>query len=251
MKVECVPEALTQMDEWLSELAALLPCPVRNPLPEGDFNWRFPEESTSVLLVAKAVRICSALGAAWELAKKGFATEAASLLRLVNDFSSEITFMAESIFEGRETAAQTRFREQFFRPLPRTVDDFLEREKEYYVSRREIAKAQKRLVVAAGFDGELLDTAASFITFALDKYVHGSYSTSMELYHGGAKRFMVGGMDSGRVRKAAMGFLATKATEAVQALEMVSLALGAHSTGQAIRKFMKRCDPDAWGTRTV
>lgn len=242
MKPEHVPEALKHLDDWVNRLAALLPQPVRQALPNGGFVWRFPHEGLDVLLIGKAVRISSAIGAAWELAKLGYSTESGALLRLVDDFSQEIQFMAESHVEGRETKAQADFRDQFFRVPARSLDEFLEEEKQYFVSRKEIKKAARRLAEKAGQDATTLDRTSSFIAYGLNQYVHGAYGSAMELYHGGWKRFMVRG-DDGSNRDSSLTFTASKTTEALHAVELAAMLFGASDVADEIKAFLQRADP--------
>ena len=242
MKQEHVPEAIEKLDGWVNRLAGNLPAPIRDPLPDGNFVWRFPDDELSVLLVAKAVRVSSALGGAWELAKLGYTTETGALLRLVGDFSAEIQFMAEAYVEGRETRAQKEFRTQFFATPPRSLDDFLLQEKQYFVARREIAKAHKRLAEKAGQDGRLLNNTSSFIAHGLNRYVHGAYDSAMELFHGGLRRFLTRGVD-GRPKASSLKFVGNKATEAVQAVEFVAILFGETGIRQEIVAFLARVDP--------
>lgn len=245
MKTEFVPQAIERLDDWVNRLAKMLPPPIRHELDGGDFVWRFPEEGVAVLLIAKAVRISAALGASWELAKLGYSTEAATLLRLIDDFAQEIQFMAEAHIEGRETKAQKDFRTQFFDPPARSLDEFLKRERQYFVSRGEISKACRKLAEKTGQDGGLLDRTSSFISHGLNRYTHGAYDTAMELYHGGRKRFMLQGVE-GRPMAGNITFVGTKATEALQAVELVGILFGSKEIPVEIRKFLMEADPDLW-----
>ncbi|MEX2527037.1 MAG: hypothetical protein WEA09_05305 [Gemmatimonadota bacterium] len=243
MKLESVPEALSRLDGWVNSLANMLPRPVRADVITGGFVWRFEKEGLEVLLLAKVVRISSALGAAWELANLGYTTESSALLRLVDDFAEEIRFMAEARIEGRETKAQTDFREQFFREPPRTPDEFLEQENKHYVSRREMKKASKRLAEKAGQDGGLLDRTSSFISYGLNQYIHGTYGSAMDLYHGRLHRFMVRGLD-GQPKTNTLAFVGSKATGVLHAVELVAILYGASVVATEIRSFLMEADPD-------
>jgi hypothetical protein len=243
MRVNAVEEALVRLDDWVNRLAARLPPPVRVRLPDGDFHWRFPQQGVEVLLVCKAVRMCSAFAGAWHLAKSGQAAEAASLLRLAADFASEIHFMAEAVVEGRSTRAQSDFQTAFFKPLARSVEEYLAEEKAHYASRRDVLNAEKRLAEKAGQDGDLLDRTTSFLSYGLNAYVHGSYDTAMELYHGGTGRFVIRGFDEGRLKEASTRFASSKATEVVQGVEMVALLFGDTDMQKEVKAFLKEADP--------
>lgn len=248
MRPEYVPKALEQMDNWLKTFTDQLPDPERVPIENGDFRWRFPDETNGdveVLLVCKSVRMVSALSAAWQLAKMGYGTEAGALLRLVQDFSSEIYFMAEAVIEGRETTSQKKFRKQFFKPMPQNVEEFLARERDYYISRRDVATARRKLARQSGLSQDLLeemDASSRFLSFGLNAYVHGDYETAMELYHGGDKQFRVNGLGE-EARASHVRFVALKSTEALQALEMVALLFGLNTTIREIQTFLVNADP--------
>ena len=59
-----------------------------------------------------------------------------------------------------------------------------EQERERYVSREELLKAHYRLEEKVDGDPARLRKLARFINYTYDKYVHGAYLTSMELYKG-------------------------------------------------------------------
>jgi len=241
MRPDFVQVSLDLLCGWVNELAGDLPEPVKVPLPGGDFQWRHEDEDARVLLVCKSVRIATAISGAWTLANAGVPLEAGTLTRLVGDFSAEIRFVAESIVEGRETRAQREFREHFFEPLPRSMSDFLERERRRYVSRGEIAKADRRLSEKAGVDADLQADTSAFIAFGLDKYVHGAYETAMELYHGGHRRFMLE-PGSSPPPDAIRRFVGSKTTEALQAVAMAAMALGRPDIAEAIGRHLDEVD---------
>ena len=52
------------LDDWLTALAAPLLPAHRVPIQEGNFQWKFKEETPEVVQVAKAVRMISGIRAA-------------------------------------------------------------------------------------------------------------------------------------------------------------------------------------------
>lgn len=242
MKVEAVPQALILLDSWVNQLAGRLPPPVKVPVPGFDFRWQYPEETPRVLLVCKCVRLSTSLGGAWELAKLGSSTESGSLLRQVGDFAGEIWFLVEGITRGKFTKSQTQFISQFFDPIATTVEEYLEKEKSYYVRRGEMTKADRRLTELSGLDAESVSTVSSYLGYGFNKYVHGAYETAMELYHGGTGRFMIL-RGEGRTRGAAMQIVASKATEACLAVRAAALVLGAPQIQDEVKAFLDDADP--------
>jgi hypothetical protein len=156
-------EIIARLDAPVNAMAALLPRPVRNPLPSGGFRWSYPLRSAEVVQVAKAVRMITGLRAALRLANDGFTTECCTLLRTVSDFAAEILFVGEGIVEGRFTSSQQKFIDQFFVPSPTDPDELAAREREYYVGRKDIIAARSRLAQKAGINSEQLARLVAYL----------------------------------------------------------------------------------------
>lgn len=186
-------------------------------------------------MVAKAVRMVSALNAAALLADNGFTTEVASLLRIVTDLANEIIAVGEGVLRGTLTRSQQDFVDQFFRPVPTSLEEFRAREKASYVSRKEIYKAHKRLAAESPADGEKLVEIGKFLDQGYDSYVHGGYATAMELYEGCTESFMVSGHRSDHHRCVASVSLAQKLFYAILALELMAMSQGATELVSEIR----------------
>ena len=184
---------LSRLDDWLQRLATTLPKPEKAPLPDGGFRWEYPEQTAEVVMLAKAVRMVSALNAAALLAQRAFTTEVGSLLRIVKDLATEILAVGEGVAKGKLTRSQQAFVDQFFNPLPRSLEEFKKQERESYVGRKDLYKAHKRLTENTPVNGEELVEYARFLDRGYDSYVHGGYATAMELYDGSTQSFMVSG----------------------------------------------------------
>lgn len=215
---------IDELDGWLHALAKPLLPPVRVRHPDGDFHWEFREPSPLALQVAKGVRMVSGIRAALVLADAGFVTESASLLRIVSDFASEITAVGEGVHRGQMTSAQKKFVDDFFAPIARTTEEFTAQEKQFYVSRDELMKAHVRLANDAAQDGDEYRTLKRHLNRGYDAYVHGSYATAMELYHGGKGEFLTRGHDWERRLCVARVGVAGKLHEVICALEFMALA---------------------------
>ena len=183
-------EIVQAMGTWVNQAAAPLLPAIR--VPDGtSFVWRFKEESPRVLVFSKSVRVASGLNAAQLLLDAAAVTEAAALLRIVSDLSVEMIAVCEGGMREQPTRAQADFTSQFFeRNVTGTPDDAAKRR---YVGRDELLKAHDRLAAEIGLNEREFSHLIRRVNFALDGYVHGSYSSSMELYHGGRHEFMVAG----------------------------------------------------------
>jgi len=244
MQQDLVPEALERLDTWVNRMAAAVGTPVRSPLPDGDFIWLFPESDVKVAIVAKSVRLVSALAGAWTLAGSGQTTEAGSLLRLVDDFSAELWFLSEVAISGSPNRAQRKFLEQFFASPARSLDEYIAREREHWVARSDVLKAHRRLGAGSGVDPDRVVELSEFISYGLNGYIHGGYDSAMELYDGSSRRFEVRGHAEGRAKDASRRFIGTKATTACLAVSLAAAALGEHDLGAEVSTFLAEADPD-------
>jgi hypothetical protein len=243
MQPEYLPQALELLDDWVHDLASMLPAPIQVPVRGYDFRWKYPRDTPEVLLVLKSVRLTTSLAGAWYLAHQGLTTESGSLCRQVGDFASEIWFVTESILKGETNAAHRKFVEDFFQPTASSVEEHLARERDRYVSRADISKAEQRLASEAGLDGERVRDVSSYLTYGLNKYTHGAYESAMEIYHGGYGRFMVLGAHD-RPRAAAIQFVASKGTEACFAIAGAATAMKRPDLSVQIKEFLDHADPN-------
>ncbi len=105
---------------WLDALVAICGTPRQREVP-GGLRYEFEEQSPEVVQSAKAVRMVSGLNAAMHLADVGHTVEAAALLRMVTDFANEIIAVVEGLMRGELTAAQRKYVEDYFKPLPSSL----------------------------------------------------------------------------------------------------------------------------------
>ena len=223
------------LDERLHHFVSGLTPPVRIPLPNDDFRWEYPERSPEVVQVAKAARAVAGLRAAFSLALDGFTTECARLLRIVSDFSAEIMYLGEGLSRGTLTADQQRFVEQHFSTLPSTPDDLAAREREYYIGRKDMAKASDRLAATAGGDADAIRKLSAFLNKGYDGYVHGTHASAMELYSGRTDGFILAGHESPRHRCIACTSVAGKLLEFLIALRFMAITRGDATLSQTLR----------------
>jgi hypothetical protein len=227
-------EVIERLDQWVHRLTAhLRPAAA---VPTGHtFRWEFRERTPLVLLVAKAVRMASGLRAAMLLAEAGFVTEAAALLRMVSDYATEAFAVAEGELRGKPTKAQLDFVDQFFQRTTEP-DEASNAEKKRYVGREELMKAHVRLSNDAGLDGEETRALLRLLNGIQDSYVHGAYSTAMELYHGGRQEFMLHGHEDPARRRLLQTAVAALLPQVVQVLGFIALVAGDNALYSDIRE---------------
>jgi len=216
-------KVISQLPDWVNQFAGALPAPKKVAVQPHGFRWDYPIHNAEVVQVAKAVRMASGIAAALRLADLGFTVECAVLLRTVADFAAEIIFLAEGLLGDHMTAAQTKFVDDYFKVRATSPVELDEREREYYVGRRDIEAAHKRLSERAGVSAEEVAKIAAFLNKGYDSYVHGAYQTAMELFTGETDRFMMAGHKSATYHCISKTSVAGKLHEVVVALEYMAI----------------------------
>jgi len=227
---------IDQLENWMKPLAAPFLPLVQAPETHGEFHWEFREQRPETVMIGKAVRMVSGIRASLLLADSGFTVECASLLRMVSDFSQEILAVAEGLIAGRMTEPQERFVRQYFAPMARSPEEYEQSERERYVSREELFKAHFRLAAESTDKADEMRRLSRFLNYVYDKYVHGAYLTSMELYTGRDDSFMLDGHESEQHRDIARVSVAGKLHEVVSALGMMALVFGNDTLNGEIRE---------------
>lgn len=212
---------IDELDGWLHRLAAPV-LPARKVQRDSRHRWELRERNAYALMIAKAVRMVSGIRAAMLLIDDGFLPESACLLRIVSDLSLEIVAVAEGELRGQPTKAQQVFVAEFFARRSLGGDAGPKQEKKRYVSREELMKTHVRLAMAARVDGEDLRDKMRTVAGVYDGFVHGSYSSAMELYHGSRRQFMLHGHEGTEQRVVYRKALAGKLHEVIHSLVMIS-----------------------------
>lgn len=164
---------------WLDELVIH----DGQPTLRQDGECQFAVEGHKQVEICKAVRIVSGLTAALLLADRGLLVEAASLLRGINDFASEIIFLYEGAPPRQFTAAHREFVAAFFAPIPRTIDELHSSENQRWQNRGAIQNAHDRLAQATrGVDTKELRDWAKLLAGMENSFVHGGYRETMSMY---------------------------------------------------------------------
>ena len=222
-------QTLDSLDNWVMAIAQpFLPLEARTIGRKGEegIQWVFHEENAWAVIVGKLVRMASGLRAAFLLADTGLISECGTILRTVADFTTEVIAMAETVRTGAANDAQKRFIQQYFAPLAETPDDFDARERERYVARRDLVAAYVRWCSEFGkVDADSMRKTLMFLLYGFDKFVHGAYLTSSELYDPFNKRFMLRGHVFEGKRVEYKRTVASKLHEMVGLLAWISMLL--------------------------
>jgi hypothetical protein len=238
---EVTRSVIEQLDGWLAELAAPHLPACRDP--DGtSYRWRFTNETPEALQVGKAVRAVSGIRAALLLVDNGYTTEAGSILRTVADFCHEIIAVGEGLLERRLTTHQQRFVDQYFAPMARSPEELETRGKEFYVSREQLFAAHQRIAEKTRGPVDLVRRLTRFLNYGYDKYIHGSYDSSMELFRGDMSEFMLRGHLSERHRCVMRVGVSGKLYETLVALGIMALSRNNQQLFASIRKAMAEID---------
>lgn len=185
---------------------------------------RFAEENEPALLVGKAVRMISGITVAFMLAEQGYIAECGTLLRTVSDFGIEVDSVCEGYRSGSASSAQQRFVDQYFAPLPKDPEEYDQQSRTQFVGRDELLAANSRFAAEFKFDFSRLRKVMRFLSFGLDKYVHGAYITSLELYDPYSRQFMTNGHVARQIRQMYMRWVASKLHEVLSRLVYIAAA---------------------------
>jgi hypothetical protein len=234
-------QVLDRTEAFVHSFASLLPKAVRVPVKDS-FRWEHPQKDAEATQVAKAVRGISGLRAAMHLADVGHTAECLTLLRTVADFSAEIFYLGEGLAEGRMTADQEKFVQQHFSPFPNDPDELAARERDYYIGRKDIGKAHRRLLKKHGAPVEEATKITDYLNKGYDAFVHGTNQSAMELYSGRTRSFMLHGHESARWVCMARMSVAAKLKEFLGALRIMAITRGNRALHDQIQQAWNELD---------
>ncbi|MGA2384692.1 MAG: hypothetical protein ABSG61_14790 [Gemmatimonadales bacterium] len=144
--------------------------------------WRYPEEAPLQVIAVKTARVVSGLNACIHLIHAGHFVETAVLLRTVDDFLDEITFLLEAHQSGSPTTAQRDFMANFFAETVQASEEMLKDQRGPDRAKRKHVRAAQGRYLEPGNPDHVRRMALA-IDSGWDGYVHGAYPHSMELYH--------------------------------------------------------------------
>ena len=192
--LEIVSEAIGGLDACVHALATSFPLPSRvsvNDMPA----FRHRRQDDLLLSYLKLIKIASHHNAAVVLMRAGYVQEVYALCRMIDEACEDITFMATPLDDGKPSAHQRRFIEEFYQEEftgPDLVRSHQERDR---VPRKKVRAGASRL--GDGLDGydphtHLKNVGA--LSGVFSGFVHGAYVHLMELFGGNPPLFHTRGM---------------------------------------------------------
>lgn len=177
----------------------------------------------------------SGIRAALALADAGHVDECGTILRTVSDFAHEVIAIYEASAQGG-TTAEKRFIRQYFAPIPTTPDEYEAQVRERWVTRDELFAAHYTTADKLGFDADRLRKVVRFLAYGYDKFVHGAYVTSMELYDPRTNSFMLRGHESEGKRREFKRAIASKLHELLTALVLMAIMMNMPALVEEIKR---------------
>lgn len=192
-------KAIDRLDRTVAVLNRRLPQPV---LQDDWFQYRSEHQDARVVALTRMARIVSGLRAVKVLGERGYLQEMGVLLRTVDDFCDEITFLVEGHADSAPSNQVKRFLDHFFAETlvshgPGSGQD----RNPDRVKRDKIRAGQSRFLQPDNPSD--VQFKVGKIDRAFDSYVHGGYPSVMELYEGRSGSFCTNGL-SGSPNIAAM-----------------------------------------------
>ncbi|HEV7587819.1 MAG TPA: hypothetical protein VGO40_06780 [Longimicrobium sp.] len=184
--------AIDTLESGVQELAAAFDPPILTGKPGFEW-WQYEHPSGELIVLLKAVRVVSGLNALLVLLEAGYTQEVGVLLRTVDDFVDEITFLLEAYDRDENTASQVKFVQDFFaEEIPLSAGLRQEKTRTDRVKRRQIQAGQARYLQPDNPDR--VRKIVNAIDGVYSGYIHGGYPHIMEMYHGGDRPFEMRGM---------------------------------------------------------
>lgn len=185
-------QALTKMERTLQVLASRVPSPRRVPFKDS-FVFRHVEKTVHQAIVQKLARMISSLHAARLLMEEGFVQEQATLQRVLDEITEDISFLAFSVVFGDSTPLHKTYLDSFFQEEFDPRDSVSSSTERPTVSRKKIRAYIDRVVSGPKGSSKHLD-AARTVSKAYSGYIHAASPQIMDMYGGNPPRFHVRGM---------------------------------------------------------
>jgi hypothetical protein len=188
------------LERFIHVFAASLTQPLFYHSGHEHYGFRYGKPDVRHFCLLKAVRAVSALNAALELARSGFAQEIAVLMRTVIECTTHIEFvLSGSQLDGTLSPDAAKYMNAFFADYKRghasdikraqvrqsIVHDVLGKELDMIREQRERADADVNVPAAVRYSNVYLE---------FSNYVHAKYPEVMDLYGGKPGHFHVRGM---------------------------------------------------------
>lgn len=185
-------QALENMEQTLHAFASRVPPPQRLPYKDS-FVFRYVEKSVHQALVQKLARLISGLYAAYLLWSKGFVQEQASLQRILDEITEDISFLAFSVIYSDSTDLHKAYLDAFFQEEFDPNDAVASSKDRATIPRKKVRAYIDRVASGPKGSSKHLD-AARTVSKIFSGYVHAASPQIMDMYGGNPPRFHVRGM---------------------------------------------------------
>lgn len=185
-------QALDYMERIVNVFSNRVPAP--KPVRfRRSFVYRHVEKTIHQALVQKLARMVSSLHAARLLLEAGFVQEQASLQRILDEITEDISFLAFSVILGESTPLHEKYLEFFFQEEFDPDGESTSSTDRGMVPRKKIRAYLDRCVSGTKGSSQNLDTART-LSKAYSGYVHAASPQIMDMYGGITCGFFMRGM---------------------------------------------------------
>jgi hypothetical protein len=223
------------MEGTLNGLAGRVPPPQRVPFKDS-FVFRHVEKTIHQAIVQKLARLVSSLYAARLLMEAGFVQEQASLQRVLDEITEDISFLSFSVVYGKSTELHKAYLDYFFQEEFDPNDAVASSTNRPTVQRKKIRAYIDRVVSGPKGSSKQLD-ATRTVSKAYSGYIHAASPQIMDMYGGHPPRFQVRGMLDTSLHNEHRADLWNYFYRGIVAFAVASKAFGDEKLFSSIRKF--------------
>lgn len=192
-QLSVLEECTKRLTAAIQSIGNALPKPVITDI-SGQKQYRYDQHTLYHVAFLKGVRIASGLNACMCLIRGGFAQEVMAIVRTLDDFNDEMTFILENVESGSPSKQQEKFLKDFFQEeFLNPNNPLLNKERRDTVSKKNIWASVARQTGSYANPSDL-QKMSQVTNDALSGYVHGSYPHIMEMFGGSPSHFHVNGM---------------------------------------------------------
>ncbi len=185
-------QALNYMERIVNVLSLRVPAP-RPVSFKKSFVYRHVEKTVHQALVQKLARLVSSLNAARLLLEAGFVQEQASLQRILDEITEDISFLALSVINGESTPIHEQYLENFFQEEFDPGAESVSSSDRGMIPRKKIRAYLDRCVSGPKGSSKHLETART-LSKAYSGYIHAASPQIMDMYGGASRGFFMRGM---------------------------------------------------------
>lgn len=204
-------------------------------LLEGGLYPRYRTPSFTHFQVLMSVRIVSGFYASVCLLKNGYTQEAAIITRTIIEFTEKIFYAEEAQISAKLTEAQKAIQDSYFEDDVTCTEDLFKKDS-WWIKMGSVHDSQEQYLnrLTAGNAPDNIGKIAKVIYHTFSRYVHGFYTSIMEMYEGETERFLMKGMLQTPREKEMIGGVFRSIVPVFSAFLSISQRLGMKESEKAI-----------------